>query len=421
MARFELTHARIRYLIIGALIAALILIIGSNEAVRQPVLEKVKQPFQGTQEAPRPPAIAPPQAGPEADAGDVETAPQDHKAGKVTAPKPSPVPKPIPDQVDFMALTEANDFCKMRRLDPYPHRKQKRKVFDLIIVNRELEWLEIRLGQMAPYVDYFVILEADITFTDQSKPLMVKENMEHFKQYHHKMIRHTLNTTGQNFTSTWEREAFSRNAMVNQVLPFLSGEQKPEQDDVVIIADVDEIPRPGTLKALRNCEIPEAITLKSSMYYYSFQWLNRQDGQWPHPQAMLWKGPEMTREADNLRMSFNSIPAIYNAAWHCSYCFGSFAEMVNKVKSFSHAELDRPEFKDPKKILERVRFGMDFYDRSDSHFDRFDNNLDVPDYLLAHKDKYAFTLDRDPQNGNFIDYDEYMAMAEKEETAKKPE
>lgn len=48
-----------------------------------------------------------------------------------------------------------------------------------------------------------------------------------------------------------------------------------------------------------------------------------------------------------------------HAAWHCSYCFGTLGEAVAKVNSFSHQEFNKWEFKDPSKILERVRFGTD--------------------------------------------------------------
>src|SRR4051794_40531365 len=85
--------------------------------------------------------------------------------------------------------------------------------------NTELEWLEIRMGQMHEQVDYFVILESDLTFTDEPKPLYVRENWDRFKKYHHKMIIHTLEIEGATFTDTWSRETYSRNAMFNQVIP----------------------------------------------------------------------------------------------------------------------------------------------------------------------------------------------------------
>lgn len=269
-----------------------------------------------------------------------------------------------------------------------------------MIINTELEWLEIRLGQMAEQVDYFVIIEASKTFTNADKPLYVRENWARFKKYHHKMILHTLDMDGEDFDNPWARERFSRNAMYDQVIPTLSGEQEAFQGDVILVSDVDEIPRPDALKALRNCDFPKTVTLHTKMYYYGFQWQKRDD--WPHPQATYYDF-EKTVQPDDLRGQ-GSDGNLYNAGWHCSYCFPTVAELVTKIKSFSHSELDREEFTDEAKIVERVRAGADMFDRPEEQFDRVEQNLDIPRFLLDHPEKYAYMLDRDPANANFRDY-----------------
>jgi beta-1,4-mannosyl-glycoprotein beta-1,4-N-acetylglucosaminyltransferase len=404
MMRIELTQSRIRFLILGFLISAILILISTTERVRTPIIEKVKQPFgEHPAQAPPHPTPTPPTARPDDAAAApplVATPVQDGQKA----------PAELEDHTGYLSDDDALEFCSYRRYNPFRNRSKKRKIFDLILVNKELDWLEIRLGQMYPYVDYFVITEADITFTEQPKTLYIKENWDRFKPYHDKMIRHTIDWTGGEFNRSWDRESWSRNAMVTQVLPKLDGVQKMETDDVIIIADVDEIPRPSTLKTLRNCEVPEKVNLNSQMYYYSFQWLNRINGEWPHPQAMLWKG-DKTPSADELRTLYGQQPSIYNGAWHCSYCFSTLAEMSNKVESFSHTEFNKPEFRDPEKILNRVRKGLDFFDRADSNFDRVDDNADVPEVLLKNREKYAFALNRDPPNGNFRDYPVSKAAA----------
>jgi len=78
--------------------------------------------------------------------------------------------------MELLPLDEAKTYCAARRWEPYPHRQAHRKIYDLMLINTELEWLEIRMGQMNDQVDYFVIIEAAKTFTDAEKPLYVKEN-----------------------------------------------------------------------------------------------------------------------------------------------------------------------------------------------------------------------------------------------------
>lgn len=269
-----------------------------------------------------------------------------------------------------------------------------------MIINTELEWLEIRMGQMTSQVDYFVIIESTKTFTDEDKPLYVRDNWDRYAKYHHKMILHTLDTTNADFSDAWSRERFSRNAMYDQVIPKLTGDQEAYQGDVILVSDVDEIPRPDALKALRNCEFPTTVTLHTKMYYYSFQWLKR--GDWPHPQATFYNR-EKTVLPQDLRTSNGG--NLYNAGWHCSYCFSTVEEMATKINSFSHAELNREEFKDPDKIVGRVRGGRDMFDRENEHFDRVEDNPDVPKFLVENPEKFMYLLDRDPLNANFKDYE----------------
>ncbi|KAH6680471.1 family 17 glycosyltransferase [Halenospora varia] len=312
-----------------------------------------------------------------------------------------------PSPLDLLPLDEAKLYCEQRRWKPYPYRQAPRKIYDLVMINTELEWLEIRMGQMVDQVDYFVILESDKTFTNQEKPLYVQENMERFKKYRHKMIVRTLDLEELGEEGTWAKERFSRNAMYEQVIPDLTGAQQAFQGDVILVSDVDEIPRPDALKALRNCDFPKEVTMHTKMYYYGFQWQQRTD--WGHPQATFFDG-EKTILPDALRGTQNAAH-LYNAGWHCSYCFPTVHEMVTKIKSFSHTEMDREEFTDRNKIVERVRNGRDMFDRDNEHYDRVEENLDVPDFMKRNPERYKYMLDRDPLNANFVDYSPEEAKA----------
>ncbi|KAI4121813.1 MAG: hypothetical protein LQ338_006161 [Usnochroma carphineum] len=309
----------------------------------------------------------------------------------------------------FLPMDKARDYCQTRHWDPYPYRNNRRKIYDLFIINTELDWLEIRMGELQNEVDYFVILEAETTFTEAPKPLHIQENWARFAPFHPKMIHHVLNQTDVEFDGTWARESFSRNAMFDQVIPFLDDEKAAGQGDVILVSDVDEIPRPDTLKALRNCMFPRKLTLRSHFYYYGFQWLHRGE-QWPHPQATFFEGPDHTVKPEELRSRKDSDGDLWNAAWHCSYCFGKLQDFVDKIQSFSHTEMNQPRFTDRAKILQRVRHGIDMFERDNEKFDRIDTNNDVPQYLLENRDRFGYTISRDPPNGNFEDFEESDLM-----------
>jgi len=265
----------------------------------------------------------------------------------------------IPDaHSDVLSEDAAQHFCTNFRLEPISRSQaSKRKIYDLLLINTELELLDIRLGQMSPGVDYFVILESDRTFTDQIKPLFVHESWPRFAAYHSKMIRRTMDLTTDSFENSWARKGASRNAMYEQVVPYLNDEHAATLDDILLVSDVDEMFKPEVLKAMRNCAVPDKVTVMSRMFYYSYQWL--QDTAWPHPQATLYKGENDTILPNTLRGHSDSHFVFPDGGWHCSYCFSTLEEMVKKITSFSHTELDRPDFKDPVKIIDRVRHGKD--------------------------------------------------------------
>jgi beta-1,4-mannosyl-glycoprotein beta-1,4-N-acetylglucosaminyltransferase len=274
--------------------------------------------------------------------------------------------------------------------------------------------LELRLAQMYPHVDYFVVLESAVTFTDKLKPLHVHDAWARFAPYHDKLIRRTLDTEALGFTAetgTWTRESGSCNALFSQVVPQLEGAQAAVDGDVLLVSDVDEIPKPATLAALRACDFPPRTALASHMYFYSFQWLSSED--WPRPHAAPYRGANNTVSPQDLRGGDGAKDGesfrMENAAWHCSYCFDSFRALANKVESFSHHELNKPEFKNPKAVLERVRLGKDFYDRSDRIYHYIEANHDVPDVVKENPQKYKHLLDRTPPNANFVDYDEFFS------------
>lgn len=311
----------------------------------------------------------------------------------------------------FITSPDVEAYCRAHKWNIYPKRTTRRKIYDLFMINTELDWLEIRLNELKDEVDYFVILESATTFTGLPKPLHLQEHWEDFTAFHHKIIYRVLNDTGFFSTITWDHEDLQRNAMFDQVFPTLSGEQEPNLGDVIIVADIDEIPRSATLQILRNCNYPRRLTIRSQFYYYSFQWLHR-GPEWPHPQATIYEGEKTIRPA-NLRSGVGGDiiqthlgkADLWNAAWHCSSCFATLEEMVNKISSFSHTTLNKPEFRDHAGIVRRVRNGLDLFDRKGELYDRVESNVDVPGYMKINKDKFSYMLDRDLPNANFRDYE----------------
>jgi beta-1,4-mannosyl-glycoprotein beta-1,4-N-acetylglucosaminyltransferase len=178
------------------------------------------------------------------------------------------------------------------------------------------------------------------------------------------------------------------------------------------VSDLDEIPRPATLTLLRNCEFPRRLTLRSKFYYYGFQWLHRGE-EWAHPQATTYRGPDDTVLPQELRAGSHGINRLkhmdergdlWNAAWHCSSCFSTVEELLTKMSSFSHVELNTDKFREESAIVDRVRHGKDLWDRFGQWYERVDDNPDVPRYIKENSEKFGYMLDRDGANAGFVDY-----------------
>ena len=331
----------------------------------------------------------------------------------VNAPYGGPRVALIPEgHHGFLPLQDAIKFCQHRRWDAYSTRDERRKVYDMFLINTELDWAEIRFNELKDEVDYFVVLESAQSFQEVSKPLYFKDYLAQFQSFKPKIIHQVIDFTNAGIKKgdTWGYEHLSRNALLDQILTSLTGEQAPNLGDVLVIGDVDEVPRASTLKALRNCAFPQRVTLMSHFYYYSFQWLNRKP-QWPHPQATFYAGPVDTIKPEDLRNNNRKAYfQLYNAAWHYSSCFSTMAGLINKIESFSHKAYNHPYILNSTKLVHEVRRGEDIFERKqyegkEEAFDRVDDNRDIPSYLMDQniRQKFAYMLDRDPPNANFQD------------------
>lgn len=301
----------------------------------------------------------------------------------------------------FLPVQQAAELCSTQNLTIWDRSNKHRKIYDLFLIGTELDWLEIRLHELHCHVDYFVIVESPRTFTNHPKPLHFKANFQRFAKFAPQIIYRMVDLGGMEDNSTWEREEYQRNSLFDAVFPSLVGDPAPSLGDVILVSDIDEIPRPSTLTLLRNCAFPPRVTLRSRFFYYSFQW-EHAGGDWWHPQATFYQGSDTIRPQD-LRMGSGDWD-IFNSSWHCSSCFETVAQMADKIGSFSHTEYDQPEFKAPGEIVRRVRNGLDLFDRESERYEKVDATVDLPGYLKANNERFAFMIDRDPLNANFKDY-----------------
>ena len=315
--------------------------------------------------------------------------------------------------------TELDAFCAHHRLAPFPDRYHHRKLYDLIFVNDDLDWLQIHLAQMAPYIDFFVIMESVTDFANSQKPLYIQENWESFTPFHAKMIVQNLNESDKNFPKSGgrpkqevldERIAFSRNSLFTQMFPALTGPATPSHGDVILYSEVNELVRPEVLSVLRNCAIPRRLRLITKTYLYSFQWLRKGVGKgiWEHPDATFFDGIETTIHPHVLRTEPPEAE-LWHAGWRCEFCTRSLRQLRRTMGS--SRDLSRLGLLEPRKIVERVRDGLDVLKLEDGDGKRVDNNLDIPEFLAQNRQGYEYLFSRDGEDAGFEDYAEVLQEA----------
>jgi beta-1,4-mannosyl-glycoprotein beta-1,4-N-acetylglucosaminyltransferase len=228
---------------------------------------------------------------------------------------------------------------------------------DCFIFYNELDLLKYRLNVLKD-VDYFVLVESTHTFSGKEKPLYYKENEAMFAEFSHKIIHIVVDMPHKfpvSASNHWTNEHHQRNS-----IPLGLQKLGLTDNDLIIIADIDEIPDQNTLNLLKG-DIG-LLSLEMDFYYYNLN--SRFDTKWYHPKILNYKTfMSMNTTCDRIRHTRSKI--INRGGWHLSY-FGDARFIQNKINNFSHQEFNTENFTDLEKIEKRIINSGDLFDRPDS-------------------------------------------------------
>ena len=261
------------------------------------------------------------------------------------------------------------------------------KVYDAFLFFNELDLLEIRLTMLDPYVDYFVISESDYTFSGNKKPFYFEENKHLFDKFLHKII-HIKNYNSDetdNFTNIYEgNQKIVYDNLINSFLlvknTALTGYGEPHwcreilhrgyiglgladcnDDDIIIFSDLDEIPKPETIKNIRDLDLSNndyCIYMDSHNYFIN------------NLSSTNWKGSVLTTYSrvktvslDSLRGRRGTYNIIDNGGWHLSF-MGGVERIKMKISSYGHQEFNNDQFKN--NIENKINQNSDIFNRRNS-------------------------------------------------------
>lgn len=217
-------------------------------------------------------------------------------------------------------------------------------IYDCFLYNGEKELLHIRCLELAALNPKHILIESPFTFTGKEKPLHFQKHQKEFSKYN---IDYYIFDEMPNDGNPWHNEIAMRN-YIGKVLQFYT----PNDNDVVIVSDVDEVPRYQAVEYYKPSF--GLCSLQMGQFYY---YLNCKDN------SVYWDRARICNYAyikdktiDEVRNSGYPLQLI-DAGWHWSW-LGGIKAIKNKLNAFSHQELNNPNLHKDEVLLEKLEKGL---------------------------------------------------------------
>lgn len=229
------------------------------------------------------------------------------------------------------------------------------KIFDCFMYFDEEVVLDVRLNTLDKYVDYFVIVESSFTHKGDNKNLMFNHNK--FEKFKNKIIYLAYDKQPKGIEVVNENDSEgekSRKYILNAVLRengqrnfIQNGLNKAEDNDIILISDVDEIPN---LSEVNFNNISEKIIMfHQDMFYYKFDlkipnllWTGTKGCRKKYLLSPQWLRNVKDRKYFPFRIDilfsekkYSSVKFISNGGWHFSN-IKTAEEIEYKLKSYLH-------------------------------------------------------------------------------------
>lgn len=295
------------------------------------------------------------------------------------------------------------------------------KIFDCFMYFDEEVVLDVRLNSLDKYVDYFVIVESNFTHKGDRRDL--KFNHNKFDKFKNKIIYLVydkqpkgIETVNKNDSEDEKSRKYILNAALreNEQRNFIQdGLNKAEDNDIILISDVDEIPNLSEVK-LNNIN-EKIIMFQQDMFYYKFD-LKVPDIVWTGTKSCRKKdllSPQWLRNVKDRKYStfridilfskkkYSNIKFIGNGGWHFSN-IKTAEEIEHKLKSYlHHREFDEQSLtvEEIKNIIENKQAIYDL--KADKRVNKIGNGSKLvkfefdklPIYIQQNKDNLMKWLD----------------------------
>jgi len=267
-------------------------------------------------------------------------------------------------------------------------------LYDCFSFFNEFEVLDIRLHELESCVDKFVLVESTKTHRGKEKPLYFNENKHMFKYYLDRIIHIIVDDPPGLDSGGWGLENFQRDCIMR-------GLEGCKSEDVILISDVDEIPRGRIVQdqlLSKLKPIPDGVFYTFEHVFYCY-YLNA------YIENLIWNGtfavnygtlsnrsPQIFRDwVRELRPRSREVELkIKNGGWHFSY-LASVEKIQEKISALAHSEFDTKVINNPdylKKCISELRSYIPGSEAIVLKAEGF-SDCDLPSYVKENKDRFS--------------------------------
>ena len=248
------------------------------------------------------------------------------------------------------------------------------RIFDCFMYFDEEIVLDTRLNYLDQYVDYFVIVESCFTHRGDKRDL--RFDIKKFNKFKNKIIYKVYDQIPDKIQKVYDNDdestksyKYIMNALYRengQRNHISEGIKEAQEDDIILVSDVDEIPNLSNIDIKKIKE--KIILFKQDMFYYKFN-LKLPNMEWTGTKACKKKNFISAQWLRNIKdrkypffridtvfseKKFISVNIINDGGWHFSN-IKSAEEIELKLKSYLHHrefDLEPLDTEGIKKIME---------------------------------------------------------------------
>tara|TARA_B100001029_G_C14995697_1_gene414872 strand:- start:49 stop:855 length:807 start_codon:yes stop_codon:yes gene_type:complete len=260
-------------------------------------------------------------------------------------------------------------------------------IFDCFQYFNEEHIVDLRFNILNKDVDFFVIVESTVNHQGQKRKLHFDINK--YNKFKNKIIYIEVDDTPENIKKPHAGgeslvEQHQRNSITK-------GLKKSQDNDLIILSDVDEIPN---LEKLKFFDKKKYGVFSQKMFMYKLNLLNLTEDGWHGSKICLkknFKSPQWLRNLKFKKYPFwridkkQNLQIIEDGGWHFAYLQDP-KNISQKIKSFAHGEFNKEEIVNEENIRLRINRGEDVLDRG-YKIKKIEMDSSFPRYIIENKDK----------------------------------